>query len=154
VDWPSYIRRYVWDDTKTPYFVPVDRLSRTQADHELFSYTFFIGLLFAAISIISLTDNAVYGRSVAVALYALTVSATAVLFGLTKSVIAAHYLALAPLAALASMAYVLLAGLAANLAAMDKLLILVVALGLLRYSMRIVAISRAYPGLAGGAADR
>ena len=154
MDWQSYIKRYVWDDTKTPYFVAVDRLNRTQADHELFSYTFFIGLLFAAISVISLTENAVYGRSVPVAIYALSVSASAVLFGLTKSVGAAHYLALAPVVALATIAYLFFGGIAVDLAAMDQLLILVVALGLLRYSMRVVAIAKLYQGLARDPAGR
>jgi hypothetical protein len=144
MDWYAYLKRYVWDDTKTPYLVPWHRLSREQADHELFTYSFFIGLLFAAISIISLTDNAAYGRSHWVALYAVSVSAGAIAFGLTKSVYTAYYLALAPLAALAALAYAFLGGFAPDLASLDKLLIVGIALALLRYSMRVVAIAKAY----------
>ena len=87
MDWHSYIKKYVWDDNKTPYFVPVKKLTKSQADHELFAYTFFIALLFAILSIISLTENAPHGKSTTVALYAVSVSCSAVLFGVTKSVI-------------------------------------------------------------------
>ena len=98
MSWDKYIKKYVWDDNKTPYFVPVRRLNRSQADHELFAYTIFIALLFAVISIISLTENAPQGKSHTVALYAFSVSYSAVLFGVTKHVYAAYYLAMAPLA--------------------------------------------------------
>jgi len=144
MDWYSYLKRYVWDDTKTPYFVPCHRLSREQADHELFTYSFFIGLLCAAISVISLNDEAIYGRSHWVAIYAFSVSVGAILFGLTKSVYAAYYLALAPLVALLVLSYTFLGGYAPDLATMDKLLIIAIALALLRYSMRVVAIAKAY----------
>ncbi len=144
MDWESFIKKYVWDDNKTPYFVAVQKLNKSQAEHELFSFTFFIALLFAVISIISLTENAPHGKSYTLALYAFSVSCSAVLFGVTKHVYAAYYLALAPLATLA---YFSLGGLPPNLAAVDNLVLVIIALALLRYSMRVVAITKAYPHL-------
>ena len=144
MDWYAYIKRYVWDDNKTPYFVPVARLKRSQADYELFSFTFFMGLLFAIVSIISLTENAVYGKSLTVAVYAFTVSCAALLFGVTRHVYAVYYLATAPLAALAVMATVILGDLAPDLAAIDKVVIIVINLAVLRYSLRVLAIAKAY----------
>jgi hypothetical protein len=31
MDWESLFKRYVWSDVRTPYLVPVARLSRVQA---------------------------------------------------------------------------------------------------------------------------
>ena len=144
MDWYSYIKRYVWNDDKTPYFISVHRLNKSQANHELFSYTFFIALLFGVISLISLTDNAPHGKSYTVALYALSVACGAVLFGVTKHVYGAYYLVTAPLATLA---YFFLGGFPPNLATIDKWVLVAITLGLLRYSMRVVAIAKAYPHL-------
>ena len=144
MDWQSFIKRYVWDDDKTPYFIRVDKLNKSQAANELFTYTFFIALLFAIICIISLTENAPHGKSYAVALYAFSVSCSAVLFGVTKHVQAAYYFALAPLATLL---YLVLGGFPPNLASIDKWVLVGVCLALLRYSMRVVAIAKAYPNL-------
>ena len=150
MSWDKYIKRYVWDDNKTPYFVAVPKLNRSQADHELFAYTLFIALLFAAISVISLTENAPHGKSHVVALYALSVSCTAVLFGVTRHVYGAFYLALAPLA---SLAYFFFVGFPPGLAIIDELLLVCIALALLRYSMRVVAIAKAYPEMPGATPD-
>ena len=59
-----------------------------------------IAILFVFISIVALSDNAPYGRSQIVAIYAFTVASSAALFGVTKHVYAAAYFALAPLATL------------------------------------------------------
>ena len=144
MDWESFIKKYVWDDEKTPYFVATQKLNKRQAEHELFSYTFFIAVLFAVISIISLTEAAPHGKSFTLALYAFSVSCGAVLLGVTKHLYAAYYVALAPLATLA---YFSLGGLPPILAAIDKLVLVVIALAFLRYSMRVVAITKAYPHL-------
>ncbi len=144
MSWEKYIKKYVWDENKTPYFISVGKLNRGQADHELFAYTLFVGLLFGAISIISLTENAPHGRSHTVALYAFSAFCSAVLFGVTKHVYFAYYLATAPLATLA---YFFVSGFPPNLHAIDKLLLVVVSLILLRYSLRVVAIAKAYPDM-------
>lgn len=149
MSWDKYIKRYVWDDEKTPYFVAVPRLTRSQADYEIFSYTLFLGVLFALISFLSLTENAPHGRSPGVALYAITVCGSAILFGATKHLYAAYYFTLAPLATLA---YFVFIGFPPNLAAIDKLVLVIVALVLLRYSLRVVAIAKRYHDMPEGPA--
>ena len=144
MSWDKYIKRYVWDDNKTPYFVAVPRLTRSQADHEVFAYTFFLAILFGLISFLSLTENAPHGKSPGVALYAITVCCSAILFGATKHIYAAYYFAMAPVATLA---YLVFVGFPPNLATIDKLVLVIVALVLLRYSLRVVAIARRYPNM-------
>ena len=148
MSWDKYIKRYVWDDNKTPYFVAVPKLTRSQADHEIFSYALFLAILFGVISFLSLTDNAPHGRSPGVALYAITVSGSAVLFGVTKHLYAAYYFAMAPVATLA---YFVFIGFPPNLATIDKLVLVIAALVLLRYSLRVVAIAKRYPDMPGDA---
>ena len=36
--WEKYVKKYVWDDDSTPYFIPVRKLKRYQADKELLLY--------------------------------------------------------------------------------------------------------------------
>ncbi len=42
IAWEKYVRKYVWDDDKTPYFIPASKLKRDQADKEIFLYCFFL----------------------------------------------------------------------------------------------------------------
>ena len=150
MDWESFLKKYVWDKDKTPYFTAVPKLTKYQADHELFAYTFFITLLFSMIAIFSLTDNAFHGKSSGMALYAFSVACSALLFGVTKHVLAACYFALAPLATLG---YFFFWGFPSNFATIDQLFLIAVTLCLLYYSTRVVAIAKAYPNLPDAAKD-
>ena len=150
MNWESFIKKYIWDDDKTPYFVAVHRLTKYQATNELFIYTVFIGLVFSLIAIFSLTENAPHGVSRGMAFYAFTVASSAVVFGVTKHVIAASYFALAPLATLA---YFFFWGFPPDLATIDKAFLVSLTLGLQVYSIRVVAIAKAYPTMPDTAAD-
>jgi len=44
-DWEKLVKRYVWNDERTPYFTRVANLSRRQAHYELFGYALFAGIL-------------------------------------------------------------------------------------------------------------
>ena len=147
LDLHSYIKKYVWDANKTPYFVRVNKLNQNQADHELFAYTFFIGLLFGLISVISLTENAPHGKSYPMALYAFSVAGSAVLFSVTRHIYAAYYFTMAPLATLL---YLFYRGFPPNFATIDKIVVVAITLGLLCYSMRFLAIAKAYHHLPQG----
>jgi len=142
MDWESLIKKYIWDDDKTPYFVSVHALTKYQANHELFAYTLFIGIIFSTIAVFSLTENAPHGVSRGMSLYAVTVASSALVFGVTKHVLAACYFALAPLATLA---YFFFWGFPPNLATIDKAFLVAITLGLQVYSLRVVAIAKAYP---------
>ena len=61
VSWEKLIKRYIWDDDRTPYLVPASRMTRKQADHEIFAYTIFLGILLAIVCLAALPIPA--GRS-------------------------------------------------------------------------------------------
>jgi hypothetical protein len=146
MDWESLFRRYVWSDTRTPYLVPVARLTRQQAGYELFFYALFVGVLFAAVALMALSGNLPHGGADAVSLYAFSVVCSSVLLGATRHPWAATWCSSAPLAALT---YFALYGFHPNLGLPDKVLLVVLMLLWLVYARRLVAVARAWPGLSG-----
>ncbi len=144
MSWDKFVKRYVWDDIKTPYFVRVAKMTKVQAGYEIFSYSLFLAVLFAVISIASLSDQAPQGRSEVVSIYAFCVVCGAIVLSMTKSSAAAHVCASAPLAALL---YFFLEGFPSGLGAIDKYVLVAVTLGLLVYSTRVVALTKAYPNM-------
>jgi hypothetical protein len=143
MDWESLFRRYIWDSQMTPYLVPLAKLNRRQANSEILVYSLFTGVFFAVIAISSLSDGP-DGGSLGFALYGFSVVCAATLFGIIRSYSAVLYLSATPLAVLA---YVYLHGLSSERELLDTVIVTVVMVLLLRYSIRIVAITRAYPGL-------
>jgi hypothetical protein len=144
MNWESFIKRYIWDDDRTPYLVRVGRITRRQADYEIYVYTVFLGVLFTVVIMAALAGALPQGRSEAAALYGFTVVCAAILFGATKHLWPALYCSAVPLAALF---YFLTHGLPPHLGTTDHVVLVVVALVFLRYSMRIVSLAKAYPGL-------
>ncbi len=144
MSWDKFIKRYVWDDTKTPYFVRVAKMTKVQANYEIFGYSLFLAVLFAVISIVSLSDQAPQGRSDVVSIYAFSVVCGTIFLGMTKSPYVAYFCASAPLAALL---YFFLEGFHPGLGTIDKWVLVAATLGLLRYSMRVVAMAKAYPNM-------
>jgi hypothetical protein len=140
----KYFKKYVWDDERTPYLVPVARLTRRQADYELYAYAVFVGVLFAMVTGGALLSQDPQIRSDIVAAYGFSVVCAALIFGFTKAVAAAWYCAVAPLAALL---YFFLHGFHPNLGTIDHVVLIGFALIWLRYSLRVVAIARAYPDM-------
>ena len=80
LDWESLFKRYVWDTNTTPYFTPVAKLNRYQADHEIFAFCMFAGIIFAVVALAALTDVSMIGRSPIAGLYAFTVVSAAIIF--------------------------------------------------------------------------
>jgi hypothetical protein len=144
MNWESFVKRYVWDDDRTPYLVRVGRITRRQADYEIYVYTVFLGVLFAVVTIAALAGALPQGRSEAVALYGFSVVCAAILFGATKHLWAALYCSAVPLAALF---YFLTHGLPPHLGTIDHIMLIVFALIALRYSIRIASLAKAYPDL-------
>jgi hypothetical protein len=140
----KYIKRYVWDDERTPYLVPVARMTRRQADYELHAYSVFVGILFGMVAGGALLSQDPQIRSEAVAVYGFTVVCAAIIFAFTKAVPAAWYCAIVPLAALL---YFFLYGFHPNLSTIDHVVSIVFGLIWLRYSLRVVAIARNYPDM-------
>ena len=144
MDWYKYIKKYVWDDNKTPYLVPVGKLNRSQADHEVFAYVVFIAILFTVLAVVFLSGNTPYGKSYGAAFYAFSVAVGAILFGVTKDIHTAVYCGIAPLAALF---FFFINGFHPNLGLIDKCVLIAFTLLWLRYSIRVVAIAKAYPDM-------
>ena len=142
LDWVSLFKRYVGDDIKTPYFVPVGRFTRVQARNEIFVYTLFMGVLFGVIGVAALSPTLPHGDTLSVSLYAFLIVGAAVVFGVSKHPAAAAICASAPVAALI---YFVAFGFHPSAGPADKVLQVVFALLWLRYSWRILQITRAWP---------
>ncbi len=149
LDWESLFKRYVWDSQRTPYFTPVARLNRVQADYEVLAFCLFFGILFAVVAPGALTDEALFGRSPALGLYAFSVVAAAVVFNYTKLRAAAIYLAAAPLACLI---FIIVYGFGGERVRPDTLIAGAIVIVLLLYAPRLIAIARAYPTMPPGEA--
>jgi hypothetical protein len=141
VNWEKLFKRYIWDDDRTPYFVPASRMTRKQADHEIFAYTIFLGILSFVACLAALSDA---GTSDLIVLFAFTAIVGTVVLGVTKHLYAAWYCGAVPLAFLA---YLLLYGFPARLAPIDHFVLIAFALLWLRYGYRIIGIARAYPDM-------
>ena len=133
-------RKYVWNVDTTPYFTAVPDMTRRQADSEIRFYCWFIIILFGVVTLTSFKGGMGNG-SVGVTYYAFTVVCAAVLFGIAKFYPAALYLSATPLV---SLAYLWLYGVGSERPLGDTIIVTVVLLGLLRYSLRLVAIAKAY----------
>ena len=134
--WERLVKRYVWNDERTPYFTRVANLSRRQAHYELFGYALLVGVLGAVLSVASLSAELPHADAEGVSLYAFSVCCAAVLLGATRHPWAALWCAGAPLALLA---YFAVLGFHPALESADK--VLLVAIVVLAAVLR-----RAWPG--------
>ena len=141
LDWEGMFRKYIWNVETTPYFTAVPDMNRRQANSEIRFYCWFIMILFGVITLTSFRGG-LEGGSAGVAYYGFTVVCAAVLLGMAKFYCAALYLSAAPLV---SLAYLWIFGVGLDRPLGDTIIVTVVLLGLLRYSLRLVAIAKAYP---------
>ncbi|MGQ0511172.1 MAG: hypothetical protein ACT4P9_11210 [Betaproteobacteria bacterium] len=146
-EWEKLVKRYVWNDERTPYFTRVPELSRRQAHYELFGYALLVGVLSGVLSVAALSGG-LPGDASIVSLAAFTVCCAAVLLGATRHAWAALWCAAAPVAALI---YFALYGFHPNLETIDKAIVVCCMIGWLLYGRRVVAVARAWAGLAGPA---
>ena len=146
MSWYESIRKYVWDETTTPYFVRVDKLNQAQARKEIFVYTVFLAFLFAVLTVLSLPDPGPQRDVVSLVAPALAFSlfCAAILLGVSKHFLAALYCIAAPVAAFL---IIVVAGPHPDLHLIDKIVLLVFCLAWLRYALRVAAIARAFPAL-------
>jgi hypothetical protein len=119
-------------------------MTRRRADYELHAYTVFVGVLFAMVTGGALLSQDPQIKSDAVAVYGFTMVCAAIIFGFTKEVLAAWYCALWPLVALL---YFFVHGFHPNLRTIDHVVLIAFMLIWLRYTLRVVALARAYPGM-------
>jgi hypothetical protein len=143
VNWEKLFKRYIWDDDRTPYFVPVARMTKKQADYEIFGYTLFFCSLFSIVCLVALSGG---GMLDLVVLYGFSAIVSTIVLGVTKHTYAAYYCGAVPLIVLL---YFLFYGFPANLAPIDHLVLIAFTLIWLRYSLRIVSIAKAYSDMPG-----
>lgn len=136
--WERWIKRYVWDDKRTPYLTSPDRMTRHQADYEIFAYCVFLCCLFIIVAVAS-------AGSPLIAVYAFSVVCIAMVLGVTKHVAAAGYCATTPFAAAAYLAF---GGFPGDLGIVDHGVLIVVILLWARYGLRVISVARAYEGMA------
>jgi hypothetical protein len=147
LDWEGMYKRYIADETRTPYRVPVRRLTRTQARYELFIYTFFTGIIFGVLTIATLSPALPHGSTLGVPLYCASVLAAAIVLGIFKHEAAAAWCAAAPAGALI---YFAVWGFLPKHGPFEKTVLVLLFLGWLAYGWRVMAIVRAWPNLGDG----
>jgi len=148
-NWEKWTKKYVWDENKTPFFIPVDKLTKLQAVKELFLYVVFVGTPFGLIGFLSL---AAISRAESIAYLLLMIYSVSVLVALfylqtTKNHYAAFYTATAPIILLL---YLILNGFPPKLHEIEQGVLLVFLLLWLRYAMRIIRITKRYPDMREG----
>ena len=143
LDWEGMFRKYVWNPTTTPYLTAPTDLSQRQANSEIRFYCWFLSVLFGVVALTSFKNGTGIG-SVGVPYYGFSVVCAAIMFGIAKIYAAALYLSATPLVGLA---YLWIYGIGEERPLGDSVIVTVVLLLLMRYSLRIVAIARAYPDL-------
>ena len=144
--WYDDVKSYVWDDRTTPYLVPVRRLSQPQADRELFAYILFLLLSFSVVGLAVLAQAKLRNDPLFLlaALHAFSIVGCALYLGYSKNVAVARYCMSAPVMACVGFATGVLNP---NLHLVEWLLLCGFTLLWFRYSMRVVAIARAYPDM-------
>src|SRR5688572_979893 len=145
MNWDKLFKRYVWHDERTPYLTRVANLTRLQAHYELFGYSLLMGVLFGALSVVTLSITLPHGDAPGVSIYAFTVCCAAVLLATTHHPWAAMWCAGAPLGVLAYFGYW---GFHPNLELGDKALLVAGVVAWLLYSRRVIAVAQAWQKLA------
>ena len=147
--WEKFTRKYVWDTDKTPFFVPVARLTRMQARKELLLYIVFVGTPFLFIGVVSVAGIVRHESVAYLAVLGYAVSLIGALYYLlsARHTVAAFYSGTAPLAILL---HFVVNGFPSKLHAVEQGLLLVFLMLWLRYSMRIIRITKQYPDMREG----
>jgi hypothetical protein len=147
VDWPRLVRKYVWDEQRTPYLVRVDRLTAAQARSELFVYAFLLAMLAAIVAALALAGDRRIGAPAFpfVAPYALSLLGGALVLGVSGHPLAAGYCATAPVVTGVA---ALVGALRPDMAGAETLVLVASSLLWLGYAARIVRIARRLHGRA------
>lgn len=147
--WEKFTKKYVWDTDKTPFFVPVEKLTRLQARKEIFLYVMFVGTPFALLGVVSVAgitrqESIAYLLAL---LYSVSVLAALYYIQTTRHQVAAFYSGTAPLAIFL---HFLVNGFPPRIHAVEQGLLLVFLLLWLRYTMRIIRVTKRYPEMREG----
>ena len=117
------------------------KLSRSQADNELFFFAIMSSVLFGVGTFTSITGQAPYGVSKVAAIYCFTIVSAVVLVGTVKNIYAAYYATSAPLVVLVTL---FVYGFPTKMELIDELVLLVIVLCVARYMWRVITVCRVY----------
>ena len=140
-DFEKLLKRYVWDEEKTPYFTTADKLNRRQAHYEAVAYGIFMSVLFGVVSLASMGGAGGHAGGDGPAVFGFSFICAAVIFAVTKHYYASLWLGIAPVA---TVGYFLIYGFLPSWALIDKGVILGFVVLWAVYSMRIITIGRRF----------
>ena len=141
MDWPGLVRRYVWDEERTPYLVRPERLTGAQARNELFVYGFLLATLAAVMTAAALLGHGRGGwlAGPVVPLYGAILLLAAIGIGVTGHPAAAWFCATAPaLSWLAALTGDLRPGMTGG----ERLAVALASVLWLAYAVRVIRIAR------------
>ena len=144
MDFYGFIKKYVWNEEKTPYLVPVHRLSQLQARNEVFVYSILMASFFLVAGVAALLGASIVAGSLIVAAYSFVLCGAAVILSATLREWPAFICATAPPAVLL---FLLVHGFSPTLHTLDKVLIAGVLIAFWVYTFRVCRIAKVYPGL-------
>ncbi len=142
LDWEGMFKRYVFDEARIPHFVPVTKLTRTQAHYEILYYAILTVPVAALGGIAALSGRLPHGDAPLVAFYALAVAWATALFAVNKNQIAGSLAATFPIAMLV---YFAVFGFPETLKGFDRWIVTAVVVLWAAYCWRIVRIAAAFP---------
>jgi hypothetical protein len=144
LDWEKMFKRYVLDEARTPHFVSVSKLSRTQANYEVLFYTLLVVPVCLVLGVASLSGKLPHGNTPMISFYALAAAWATVVFAWNKNPIAGTFSATLPIAFLL---YLVIFGFPEKMTHGDSLLVIAIVVGWAVYNWRIVMIAAAYPDM-------
>lgn len=144
LDWEKMFKRYVFDEARTPHFVRVSKLSRTQAHYEVLFYAMLVVPVCLMLGVAALSGKLPHGDLPIVALYALVAAWATGVFAWNKNQVAGTFSATLPFAFLL---YLVIFGFPEKMTRGDSLLVVAIVIGWAAYTWRIVLIAAAYPDM-------
>lgn len=144
LDWVSMFKRYVFDEARTPQFIAVAKLTRTQAHYEVLYYALLAVPVAVLGGLAALSGRLPHGDVPLVAFYALAVGWATALFAWNKNQIAGTFAATFPIAMLL---YFAVFGFPGALGGYDCYLVLGIVVLWALYAWRLVRLAAAYPGM-------
>ena len=144
LDWEGMFRRYVFDEARTPHFVAVSKLTRTQAHYEVLFYALLVVPIAALAGVAALSGRLPHGDQPLVAFYVLAVAWATGLFAWSKNQIAGALAATIPIGLLV---YFAVFGYPSSIAGNERYVITGGVVLWALYSWRLVRIAAAYPDM-------
>lgn len=142
LDWERMFRRYVFDEVRTPYFVRVSKLSRSQAHYEVLFYGLLVVPTCVLFGVAAMSGKLPHGDAPIVAIYALAAACATAVFAWNKNQVAGSFSATVPLA---MMVYLAVFGFPLKMSHPDSMVLVAVLVAWAAYNWRIVLIAARYP---------